>query len=184
MFPRISKISTLILIMVMLPIACNSNRSINGSTPGFQNTPSGTQSSEVVSTPVVDSAPQDATLDLACRITINLFFNYKQGDDPQAYRDLFVESSKNLADSTRPFVEARTILDIMPATQWWQENHEGTPIPGVLQPEGVNEYIYDVKYTGHYDPGTTPYFAYPDSMTITVVADGPDVCKIKSYGKG
>lgn len=145
--------------------------------------PTSTQTTVPTST-AFSSAPQNETLDANCRITINFFFGYKQGDDLQAFRNLFAPSSVGLADSYKPPVEALVLLELMPASQYWQENYPGTPMPGVFIPEGPNEYFYFVKFTGHYDPNVTPAFWYPDSMAMTMIADGPYSCKIKSFGKG
>lgn len=130
------------------------------------------------------SAPKDETLDLTCRITINFFFSFKNGFDIQAYRDLFIPSSQPAVDGITPPTESLTILALMPASEWWQENFPTTPMPGNLLPELPNEYIYYVEFSGHYETYETPFYAYPDFMTIIMVADGPYSCKIKSYGKG
>jgi hypothetical protein len=121
---------------------------------------------------------------VTCRITINFFFNFKKGDDPKPFRNLFIESSQYLADSYRAPVEAYTLIDITPASKWWQNNFPSTPIPGAYLPEKQNEYIYEVLYTGHYDPNTTPAFAFPISMTMRLVSDDANTCKIKNFGGG
>ena len=135
---------------------------------------------------VYSSAPQDSDLDFYCRETINFFFSYKQGDDLQAFRNLFTPSSQNLADSFRPPVEALILLELMPASQEWQRDFPATPVPAVILPEGPNEYTYYVKFTGHYGSNGTPSYSniFPDSITMYMIADGPYSCKIKGYGKG
>jgi hypothetical protein len=141
----------------------------------------------IVLTPTLySSAIQDETLDINCRITINFFFDFRKGFDIQAFRDLFLPSSQGLADAytVHPPLEPRTILVLMPASEWWQKKFPATPIPGALMPESPNEHIYSVEFTGYYDPDTTPFYAYPDYMTLVMVSDGPYSCKIKNYGKG
>ena len=132
------------------------------------------------------SAPQDGTLDMTCRITINFFFDFKKGSDVEAYRKLFSPGAGSLADAyiAHPPAQARTILVLMPASQWWRERNPATPIPGALLPEGPNEYTYIVEYTGYYDSDETPFYAYPDTITMIMVSDGPYSCTIINYGKG
>ena len=133
----------------------------------------------------ISSAPKDAVLDETCRMTINFFFSYKRGMDSKAFRNLFVTSSQYLADSYKPLTEARILLKLMPASQEWQQDFPGTPMPGAIIPEESDEYIYYVEFTGHYGPNETPVaYYYPDFWTIHMIAKGPDSCKIKSYGKG
>ncbi|HEX9028294.1 MAG TPA: hypothetical protein VF823_03895 [Anaerolineales bacterium] len=131
-----------------------------------------------------DSAPTDGSLDTACRITIDLFFSFKQGFSNEAYRELFIPSSQYLADNITPPAEARILLKLMPASQWWQDNFPDKLIPGSLLPAEPNEYVYYAEFTYHYDPSTTPVSTFPDGWTLHMVADGPNRCKIKSYGKG
>jgi hypothetical protein len=133
--------------------------------------------------PPYSSAPEDGTLDLTCRITINFFFSFKKGFDIQAYRDLFIPS-KQPPLNINPPLESLTILLLMPASEWWQKNYPATPIPPIFLPEAPNEYTYYVEYTGHYEPYETPFYTYPDFMTMVMVADGRYSCKIKTYGKG
>ena len=133
---------------------------------------------------VFSSAPLDGLLDTTCCITINFFFSYKQGDDLQAFRNLFTPSSQYRADSYNPPAEALILLELMPASLEWQENFPGTPMPGAIIPEGPNEYTYYVKFTGHYEPNVTPVYWYPDFMRMTMVGDGSGSCKIKNFGKG
>jgi hypothetical protein len=133
---------------------------------------------------VFSSAPLDGTLDATCRITINFFFSYKQGDDLQAFRNLFTPSSQDRADSYRPPAEALILLELMPASLEWQENFPGTPMPGAIIPTGPDEYIYYVEFTGHYEPNVTPVSSYPDFMRMMMVADGSGSCKIENFGKG
>ena len=130
------------------------------------------------------SAPVDGNLDTACRITIDMFFSYKQGFTNKTYRELFIPSSQYLADNVTPPAEARILLKLMPASQWWQENFPGKLIPGNLLPNQPNEYVYYVEFTYHFDPSTTPVTTFPDGWTIHMIATGSDSCKIKSYGKG
>ena len=131
------------------------------------------------------SAPLDGDLDYACRVTINLFFSYKQGYSPESYRSLFVPSSQYLADALKPPKEAALfILKLEPASQWWQEHLAATPFPATILPDQPGEYFYYVEYTGHYEPDTNPVVAYPDAITMTMIATAPDSCKIKAYGKG
>jgi len=130
------------------------------------------------------SAPLDGNLDYACRITIDLFFSYRQGFSSTSYRDLFVPSSQYLADGVKPPREALILLKLEPASQVWQQNYPGTPIPGTILPDQPDEYFYYVEYTWHYDPDTTPVFTFPDAITMIMIATPPDSCKIKSYGKG
>ena len=132
------------------------------------------------------SAPQDDSLDYACRETINFFFSYKQGDDLQVYRDLFTPSSQYLADSFRPPAEALILLELMPASQEWQRDSPGRSLPITMLPEGPNEYTYYVRFTGHYGSNGTPVYTniFPDSWTMFMISDGPYSCKIKGYGKG
>ncbi|HVM72219.1 MAG TPA: hypothetical protein VMT91_10695 [Anaerolineales bacterium] len=185
----------LILTLTLIFTACNTE--INPApTPTVLPTqmysvPRNTPTIELTESPTVvpistvfSSAPLDGTLDTNCRITINYFFGYRRGDDLQAFRKLFTPSSQGLALSYEPPMEALVLLELMPASQYWQENYPGTPMPGAIIPEGPNEYIYYVKYTGHYDPNATPFFWYPDSMTMTMLADNSYSCKIENFGKG
>jgi hypothetical protein len=130
------------------------------------------------------SAPLNGSLDTTCRITIDLFFSFKQGFSVEAYRNLFIPSSQYLADNVTPPAEAPILLKLMPASQWWQENYPDKLIPGTIVPTQPNEYFYHVEFTYHYEPYTTPIFTFPDGMTMDMVADGPNSCKIKAYGKG
>ena len=131
------------------------------------------------------SAPLDGNLDYACRITINLFFSYKQGFSIEAYRSLFTPSSQYLADTIKPPKEASLfILKLEPASEMWQKNFPGTPIPGTILPDQADEYFYFVEYTGHYEPDTNPIVTYPDHITMTMIATPTDSCKIEGYGKG
>jgi hypothetical protein len=133
----------------------------------------------------VYSAPQDKVLDAACRKTISLFFSYKQGDDAQSYRDLFTPSGQYRADGFTPPIESRIILELMPASQEWQRDFPGTPMPGAILPEAPDEYIYYVEFTARNDaPNATPAYFAPDFMRMTMAADGSYSCKIKNYGKG
>jgi hypothetical protein len=140
----------------------------------------------VLSPTPYNSAPQDETLDLNCRITINSFFSFRKGFNVQDYRSLFVNQSLADAYALHPPTEPRTILLLMPASQWWAKNFPGTPIPAIFMPEEPDEYTYHVEYTGYYESNETPTVAYPDFMTIfMVVNEGPsNACKIKNYGKG
>lgn len=134
---------------------------------------------------LVYSAPQDKTLDTICRITINSFFSYKLGDDPVAYRDLFTPSSQNRADSYTPPQEGRILLELMPASQEWYRDFPGTLMPGAIIPEAPNEYIYYVEFTSkNAAPNATPAYFPADFITMTMVADGTNSCKIENYGKG
>jgi hypothetical protein len=130
------------------------------------------------------SAPLDGSLDTACRITIDLFFSFKQGFSNEVYRELFVPSSMYLANNSTPPADARILLKLMPASQWWQENFPDKPIPGDLLPKSPNEYVYYTEFTYHYEPSTTPVSTFPDGWILHMIADGPNRCKIKSYGKG
>ena len=131
-----------------------------------------------------NSAPQDPMLDLACRVTINFFFSYKQGFPIGTYRNLFIPSSQHLADGTIPPAEAPILLDVEPASQWWQENLPATPMPQTILPRSPNEYFYYVKFTGHYRADTKPIITFPASMTMDMITNGLDHCKIKGYGGG
>lgn len=133
-----------------------------------------------------NSAPEDPELDRNCRETINSFFSFRKGFGVQAYRNLFAQSAQHFADAAlNPPLESRTILVLMPVSQWWQKNYPATPIPGAYLPEEPGEYIYYVKYTGHYELNETPAVIFPDSMTMTMVQEGSSkTCKIKNYGKG
>ena len=171
--------------MILLLAACNPT------TPQVNSAPPNTPAIEAIESPttvptatVYNSAPQNETLDANCRITINFFLGYKRGDDLRAFRNLFAPSSRYLADSYRPPIEALVLLELMPASQYWQENYPGTPMPGVILPEGPDEYFYYVRFTGHYDPEATPASWYPDSMVMIMLADSPYSCKIKGFGKG
>lgn len=131
------------------------------------------------------SAPLDGDLDYACRVTINLFFSYKLGFSIESYRSLFVPSSQYLADAIKPPKEATIfLLKLEPASQWWQEHLTATPFPATILPDQPDEYFYYVEYTGHYEPDTVPIVAYPDAITMTMIAVAPDSCKIMAYGKG
>ncbi len=137
------------------------------------------------------SAPRDEALDTACRITINLFFGYKQGDDAQDYKSLFTKDAEYRADSITPALDSRMILDLMPASDEWVRDFPGTPMPGTILPTKPNEYIYYVKFTSinRQQPGkdlTSQSFLPPDFMTITMVTDPNSAisCKIANYGKG
>ncbi len=130
------------------------------------------------------STPLDGNLDTACRITIDLFFSFKQGFSIEAYRNLFIPSSQYLADNVTPPAEAPILLKLMPASQWWQENFPDKLIPGTILPTQPNEYFYYAEFTYHYEPYTTPIFTFPDGMMMDMIANGPDSCKIKAYGKG
>ncbi len=165
----------LIGCMVLLLVACNPARSAKDVTPIAAPTST-----------AYSSAPQDASLDFACRETINFFLSYKQGDDHQAYRDLFTPSSQYLADAYVPPAEALILLELMPASQEWQRDFPGTPMPGSILPEGPNEYTYYIKVTGYYGHNGIPAYTntFPDSMTMHMVVDDPYSCKIKSFGKG
>jgi len=153
--------------------------------------PTQTETAEPISTLTLtptpyNSAPEDPKLDRNCRQTIKFFFSFKKGDDVQAYRNLFTQSAGSIADPPpNPPLEPATILVLMPVSQWWQKNYPATPIPGMFLPEESGEYIYYVKYTGHYEPNETLMVTYPDAITMIMVQEGPSkVCKIKNYGKG
>lgn len=164
-------------------VACNPTQSAENITPTIKAilSPTTTPTSTVYS-----SAPQDESLDYACRETINFFFSYKQGDDLQTYRDLFTPSSQYLADSFSPPTESLILLELMPASQEWQRDFPGRSLPITMLPEGPNEYTYYVRFTGHYGSNGTPAYTYifPDSWTMFMISDGPHSCKIKGYGKG
>jgi hypothetical protein len=173
-----------LFMVACVPTGKTVNSTVARTPPAIKTTPPSSTSSSIYS-----SAPQDEVLDLDCRITINFFFSFKQGDSIDAYRNLFLSSSKHLADSRKPPLEALILLELMPASQWWQENYPATPMPNSIIPEKPDEYIYFAKFTGHYEPNETPAHWYPDSMTFTMVAggssaDGTDSCKIKGYGHG
>ena len=153
-----------------------------GATPGP--IPTGSPLPPYATKTPYDSAPEDGNLDTACRITIDLFFSYKQGFSNEAYRKLFIPASQYLAVNAAPPPEARILLKLEPASQWWQQNYPDQLIPGALLPEEPNEYIYHVEFTTHYEPSTTPVVPFPDGWTIHMISDGPNSCKIKSYGKG
>lgn len=137
------------------------------------------------------SAPRDEAMDTACRITINLFFGFKQGDDIEFYHSLFTKDAQYRADSVKPPLDASMILDLMPASEEWLQDFPGTPMPGTIFPEKPDEYIYYVKFTSinREQPGiniTSQSFLPPDFMTITMIVD-PNAaisCKIANYGKG
>lgn len=135
------------------------------------------------STPDYYSAPRDEALDTACRITINLFFNYK--GDAQSYRNLFTKDAQYLADGFKPSPDAAIILELMPATEEWIRDFPATPIPDIIIPGKSNEYIYYVKLTSLNDQTDDPsdYFP-PTSMNVIMVADGPNSCKVANYGQG
>jgi hypothetical protein len=161
-------------------------------TPSPLPSPTPTQASPAASlspsaTPVatvLNSAPDDGSLDAACRITIGLFFSYKQGFTLEAYRNLFTPASQYLADSVAPPAEARILLNLMPASQHWAQNFPGTPMPGAIMPGQPNEYVYYADFTYHYESDTTPISPVPDHMTLHMIADSQNNCKITSYGKG
>jgi len=190
------KISFLICKIALVMTACTTSQVYGNPTPSpsFVTTPSKsftptikpTSSPTVTLTPTIYSAPQDEILDETCRITIALFYRYKQGDDPEAFRDLFVPSSQYLADSYPVLTEVRLVLRVVPASQWWPEKHAGTPVPGALLPERPNEYTYIVESTTQHvdDAGTLTYSYPPSSQTMILVADGPYSCKIKGFGHG
>ena len=152
--------------------------------PTLEPVPTGSPLPPYVTPTAYYSAPKDGSLDTACRITIDLFFSFKQGFSIKSYQDLFVPSSQYLADNVTPQAEAPILLKLMPASQWWQENFPDKPIPGDILPEEPNEYIYYVEFTYHYNPSTTPVFTFPDGETMHMIAEGPNNCKIKGYGKG
>lgn len=173
-----------------VPTQAITNPSLPTKTTSGENTaqPSDTENPPAIALtqPLYSSAPQDETLDETCRITINFFFNFRKGFNLQEYRNLFLPSSQSLADAyaANPPTEPRIILVLMPSSLWWQKNFPTTPIPNIYMPEGPNEYTYYVEFTGHYESDETPAYAYPDFMTMFMVADGPHSCKIKNYGKG
>ncbi len=181
----------IVFILAVLVVACTPalpSESHKSGTAPPQSTPAlETDTFPTVSaTPGFYSSAPEGSLDTTCRITINFFFDFKKGSDVAAYRRLFLIGNGSLADIfvDHPPMQSRTILVLMPASAWWQKLHPATPIPGALLPEGSNEYTYVVEYTGYYDSDETPFYAYPDYMTMIMVSDGPFSCKIKNYGKG
>jgi hypothetical protein len=181
----------IVLCLATLLAACApavANRALPDSpVPVESSTPAQGAATALPVTPTpYSSAPEDDTLDITCRITINHFFNFREGFDVEEYRKLFFLGGGDLANAyiTNPPTQARTILALMPASEWWQKRAPGTPIPGSLLPERPNEYTYSVEYTGYYDSDETPFYAYPDYMTMIMFSDGPYSCKIINYGKG
>jgi hypothetical protein len=137
-------------------------------------------------TSTYSSAPKDETVDQLCRLTINHFFNFRKGFDVDQYRKLFFPYRADFEDAytANPPTQPRTILVLIPASEWWQKRFPATPIPGALLPEGPDEYTYYVEFTGYYESDETPVYTYPNSMTMIMISSGPDSCKIKNYGKG
>ncbi len=154
----------------------------NKMTPTWEPIPTGSPLPPYATPTAFTSAPLDKTLDAACRKTINSFFSIRPGDDPQSYRDLFTPSR---FDNFPPPAEARTLSELMPASQEWLRDFPGTPVPGAIIPEGPNEYVYYVEFVyRHEAQDATPAYSSPDFMTVTMLADGPNSCKIDNYGKG
>jgi hypothetical protein len=177
----------------IFPLVCIAISSVSCSAKSYASSPTTTSSPitpTLVSIPPYAtptpyySAPMDGSLDAACRITIDLFFSFKQGFSNEAYRDLFIPSSQYLADNVKPPTEAPVLLKSIPASQWWQENFPNKLIPGTILPTKSNEYFYHVEFTCHYELYTTPIFTFPDGMTMDMIVTGPSSCKIKGYGKG
>lgn len=132
------------------------------------------------------SAPRDEAIDTACRITINLFFRYKQGDDLQAYRDLFTPDAQYRADSIKPPPDARIILELMPASEQWLRDFPQTPMPGTIFPEKQYDFAYYVKFTAidHEKSGVNVTYFPPSSINMMMAVNGPNSCKIANYGHG
>ena len=177
--------------LIVLFIACDPTSA--NELPKNVIVPTQTETAEPTSTPILtptlyNSAPEDPELDRNCRETINFFFSYRKGFDPQVYRNLFAKSAGSIAEPPPdPPLEPATILVLMPASEWWQKNYPATPIPGIYLPEEPGEYIYYVEYSGHYEPNDTPPVPviYPDAITMIMVQEGPGkACRIKNYGKG
>ena len=157
---------------------------LSSCTPAFQMLPATAYPTWPSSTPYY-SAPRDQALDTACRIAINLYFSYRQGDDPQAYRNLFTSKAQFRADGFTPPAHSRIILELMPASEEWLRDLPGTPIPPFAYGEGPNAYVYWVRFTGiDEQPSATSGYSPPDFMRITMIADGPNSCKITNLGKG
>jgi len=135
------------------------------------------------STPIL-GIPRDESTDLTCRITITSFFSFKKGYDVQAFRDLFVPASQYLVDDSliNSREEAPILLELLPASQWWETQYPKTPIPGQVLPSARNEYVYYVKFTGHYTPFVTPVGPYPQEMLMFMEAKEQFECKIKGFG--
>lgn len=129
---------------------------------------------------VQESAPADAALDIACRVTINLFLRYKSGDDFQAFRNLFVTDSQYLADSYKPPQEERLLLELMPASAQWRRDFPDRPIPITF-----HEYAYYVKVTLlSVESQAAPAYQEPGYTIMYMAIDGPLSCKIRGMGKG
>lgn len=137
-----------------------------------------------ISTPTYSTAPTDTELDQTCRITITYFFNVDKNFDIKAVRNLFVPSRQYFADSIIQRQTPLLVLEVLPASEWWQQNHPNESIPLYMQPKTKNQYVYYAKYTGIYAPNTTQIAPYPDSMLITVESQGARDCKIENYGWG
>jgi hypothetical protein len=176
----------ILCLLVVSLVSCAKQQPIVSatSTPAFGLIPTGSPLPPYATPTAYYSAPKDASLDMACRITIDLFFSYRQGFSAESYRNLFTPSSQHLADSVKPPAEAPILLKLEPASQWWQENFPDSLIPGDILPEEPNEYVYYVEFTYHFDPSTTPVVTFPNGWTMHMIADGPNSCKIKGYGKG
>lgn len=139
------------------------------------------------STPItLSTVPQNPALDNACRQTIIDYFAVPCGDW-QALRALFTPSSQKhitLDSLSCDIARSRTLLQLISASEWWQQLHPDQPLPKSAEPTAPNEYVYYVEYTIEWPPDETPHPHRPDffGMLMWMVVDENNTCKARDYG--
>lgn len=163
-------------------------KNLTGSTdqsPASTSAPTLSTLPEPLSTPVTiqSTVPQDPDLDAACRQTIEEYHTIPC-EDWEVLRDLYTLSRQSgITPDTWScsVVISRTLLSLMPASEWWQL-HSDEPLPRSASPTAPNEYVYFVEFWLYWVSGAIPTGENPFSHLMWMVSDANEGCKIKEYG--
>lgn len=132
----------------------------------------------------ISTSPQDPALDIACRQTISDFFSLPC-DDWQALRELYIPSHQidtMPAELSCNYVISRTLLQVVPVSEWWQQQHPDQRLPVSMWPTTPNEYVYYVVGSTRWKPNVSVPVDNPYSLLMFMVVDENNTCKIRDHG--
>lgn len=77
----------------------------------------------------------------------------------------------------------KTILNVMPADEWWHSIYPNQPIPESAKPTLPNEYVFRVLYEIQWQPGVVPAGDNPFGMFMWMIYDADTgTCLVNEYG--
>jgi len=126
----------------------------------------------------------------ACTQVIDKFIQANPCKDWDEFHNLFSPESRHyqstpmaLNDLSCDLKTSSTVLQILPAEEWWEAENPNQVFPDSAKPTLSNEHVFFVKYEIQWQSGVTPPSKNPIRMLAWMVFDDDsETCLIRDFG--